>query len=1131
MRYLLKYVYFLLGSLAALQLPSGSISGQEIDPAKWDSPSAPLPPTEAPASEDGARAISSFKIPAGWKVELYAAEPMVANGVALHVDYDGTVLVCESFRQQQGIEDNRGHAQWLLDDLAAQTIEDRRDYILKHLGADAIKYTQQDDRIRLLRDTNGDGRADVSKVFADRFNTLLSGTGAGVLRYRGQTYYTCIPDLWMLSGNEADPDVATTRQVLHRGYGVRFAFRGHDSHAPVIGPDGRLYFSIGDRGYNIRTETAHWKDPSSGAVFRCNLDGSDLQVIATGLRNPQGLAFDEFGNLFTCDNNSDSGDQAKWFLIVPGGDYGWRMHYQYLPDRGPYNRERLWNVYDPATSVAYVIPPIANVSDGPSGLAYYPGTGLDESWQGSFFLCDFRGQTSTSGLRRLKNEPNGAFFKLSQSDEPLWQVLATDVKFSASGELFILDWVEGWVGEGKGRIYRAYDPAHRDSELARETAQLLSGNLWKAESKTLQGYLAHPDQRVRQEAQFELVRRDDIALLLAAASSATKSDPAIPPQLQLLARVHGIWGSFQWYRERALHHTSNDLQPFLSQIPTWLQDAEPTIRAIAAQQTTELEEAIDWNLLVDLVNDPDARVSYSAMISIGKHRLSSAGPSVLERLNTNADADPILRHGAVMALAGIDNPEIWKAAMQHSSPSVRLATAAALRRVQSPELGKLLKDGDIRVATEAARAIYDLSLSEILPNLADSLGVAGADDGFMRRALNANFLLGSKENAERLVVFAGSSSGSIERRIEALERLAEWDKLRPLDPVLNEYRPRAAAPLADAQSTVRAALPQLLATDPAIASKTSEVAALLGITEISPILESSFKNKSLPARQRVSALKSWFGMKGADLTTVLVEAAELDPAVEVRAAAMELLAQADAPKSEKFVANALRQGSPVEQQAALRAAGRMPQEVAMPLLTTATKLASTGQLKVDSHLELMDALAAQGADQLLVDFLANRPATNSSNITDKYPELLAGGNAEKGRQVFFEKTEVSCVRCHAIAGTGGAVGPELTNVASKKDKRYLLEAVIDPNAVIAEGFETQLVLDLEGVTHFGIVKRETDEFVELMNADGQLLRVPTADIDERRRGQSSMPTGMEEKLSKHELRDLVEYLGSLRDKP
>ena len=99
--------------------------------------------------------------------------------------------------------------------------------------------------------------------------------------------------------------------------------------------------------------------------------GSNLEVFATGLRNPQELAFDQYGNLFTGDNNSDSGDRARWVHVVQDGDTGWRMEYQYLSDRGPFNREKIWHPYNDDTP-AYIVPPIRNFADGPSGLVYYP---------------------------------------------------------------------------------------------------------------------------------------------------------------------------------------------------------------------------------------------------------------------------------------------------------------------------------------------------------------------------------------------------------------------------------------------------------------------------------------------------------------------------------------------------------------------------------------------------------------------------------------------------------------------------------------------------------------------------------------------------------------------------------------
>ena len=203
-----------------------------------------------------------------WQISLFAAEPDVANIVAFDVDNQGRVWVCESFRQNRGVTDNRGHDEtWLKRDLAAQTVQDRIDYHLELLGDQAATYTEQDDRIRLLIDSDSDGVADQATVFADHFNRLEDGTGAGVLARGNEVYFTNIPKLYKLVDADAD-GVADERVVMSDGYGVRVAFRGHDMHGLVIGPDGRLYFSIGDRGYHVMTQEGKLlHDPASGAVF------------------------------------------------------------------------------------------------------------------------------------------------------------------------------------------------------------------------------------------------------------------------------------------------------------------------------------------------------------------------------------------------------------------------------------------------------------------------------------------------------------------------------------------------------------------------------------------------------------------------------------------------------------------------------------------------------------------------------------------------------------------------------------------------------------------------------------------------------------------------------------------------
>src|SRR4029434_579873 len=106
---------------------------------------------------------------------------------------------------------------------------------------------------------------------------------------------------------------------------------GHDLHGMVLGPDGKLYFCMGDRGLNVTksVDGATVENPESRAVLRCNLAGTGLELFATGLRNPQELRFDQYGNLFTGDNNPDKGDPARWVYVCEGGDRGRRIGYQH----------------------------------------------------------------------------------------------------------------------------------------------------------------------------------------------------------------------------------------------------------------------------------------------------------------------------------------------------------------------------------------------------------------------------------------------------------------------------------------------------------------------------------------------------------------------------------------------------------------------------------------------------------------------------------------------------------------------------------------------------------------------------------------------------------------------------------
>ena len=264
----------------------------------------------------------------------------------------------------------------------------------------------------LLEDTNGDGAADKSSVYADNFRSPIDGVASGVLIRRNEVWFTNIPALWKFTGR----DKAATRTELLRGFGIRFNYTGHDLHGLIFGPDGRIYFSIGDRAASVKTkEGTELNAQDTGSVFRCWPDGTGLELFATGMRNPQSLAFNEYGDLFTGDNDSDQGDQERLVHLVEGGDSGWRIGYQFAPreNAGPWNAEKLWWPRH-AQQPAYLLPPICNVEDGPSGIAYHPGTGMVPGYEGRLFITHFKGAITHSGIYAYKMKPAGASFHRSQ---------------------------------------------------------------------------------------------------------------------------------------------------------------------------------------------------------------------------------------------------------------------------------------------------------------------------------------------------------------------------------------------------------------------------------------------------------------------------------------------------------------------------------------------------------------------------------------------------------------------------------------------------------------------------------------------------------------------------------------------
>lgn len=1070
---------------------------------------------------DAKLSTSRIKLPSGMKAELYASEPLLANPVAFCFDPKGNIYVAETFRIHEGVTDNRSHMYWLDDELALTTVADRDAKYRKHLKDKYFTYEKERDQVRKLIDSKGTGKPDQAFVFSDNYRKAVDGLGSGVLAHQGNIYFTCIPDLWLLRDTK-NTHRADVQKSLSTGYGVHTSFIGHDLHGLTVSPvDGRIYFSIGDRGANIVTKEGNKIEvPHTGAVFRCNPDGSDLELFAKGLRNPQELAFNDDGNLFTGDNNSDSGDRARFVYLPYGADCGWHIGWQYLESpysRGPWNSEYMWHP-PRSDQPAFIVPPLINLGDGPSGLVYYPGTGLPDKYQNHFFMCDFRGSPTSSGIRSFAVKPRGAGFSVVDSEQFAWGVLATDVDFGPDGGMYILDWVEGWGKTGKGRIHRIVDPNYVNSPQAKRIKELLASDWNKKNVAELVPLLMHVDRRVRMEAQSALVmhqeKQDAIDSIMSFIRKSSNES----------GKVFAIWTLGQLLKQSPSASASTALKE-------WLFGDNPRITLAVLKVLTEAKAPVilEAEEHVKLLQHSNDQVKAQAAQCLAAHPIETVYPSVCELLG-KAEKDPWLRHAATMALTSLVKkyPDLWKN-LATESATVRLAGVVAARKLLvEKQLMKFLSDADLTVQSEAIRALHDEpGLAEGKRELAGLQILAEYKVPVQLRLLHAQYQQGDAAAASKLAGFISNESRNTTLRLEALKMLTNWAKPSGRDWVVGLWRPIAPRSEQPAQQAVAAAFPHWLKVKPAVLTEAVRTVEKLQLKTLGEDILSLARNDNNNIELRLAAMQCAISLGTSGIEKIAENwISSHEP--KLRQAARTTMVKLHPDQAVSILERMYDQGGVREKQEAITQLANLKTSAADAILVRWLRAFAQGKSVPETQLELSEAvqqrnhaewnnLWKQGLDRLGQQgpYAEHRPA-------------LTGGNSETGRKIFFEKTAAACLRCHKVGKDGGEVGPELTLIGKEKNREYLLESLVDPNKTIAKGFELSIILTSDGVVHQGVVKKEDDKTVTIITPEAKTVVLKKADIEDRKTGKSAMPEDTMKHLSPRELRDLVEYLSGLK---
>jgi quinoprotein glucose dehydrogenase len=278
---------------------------------------------------------------------------------------------------------------------------------------------------------------------------------------------------------------------------------------------------------------------------------------------------------------------------------------------------------------------------------------------------------------------------------------------------------------------------------------------------------------------------------------------------------------------------------------------------------------------------------------------------------------------------------------------------------------------------------------------------------------------------------------------------------------------------------------------------------------------------------RVESLRALAALKDRGLRAAM-ENALADKDSRVRTEGRRILAKLQPQAAVPEMKKALAGGDTIDRQGAFTILGELRENAATELLETWLDKLLANQVPADVRLDLLDAVTKHQTPAIIkkvAQYESGRPA---GDPLAKWGESLLGGDAETGRRIFFERSEVSCLRCHKVQGAGGDVGPDLTGIGAKQKREYLLEAIVDPDKQIAQGYETVVLTLKDGKVKSGILKAEDKKEVRLMTAEGTVVLVPVGEIDSRSRGPSAMPADLMRHLSRRDLRDLVEFLAGLK---
>lgn len=998
------------------------------------------------------------------KIELFAEHPQIVTPTGIDVDYRGRIFAIESnthFRPA----DYKGHPS---------------------------------DRVLVMSDQDEDGKADNVTVFADglKFSmsvvvrpiwfpvysqTEIANSYSKLSNSKQSVYIATRSEIFLFHDDDGD-DRADRKESI-----VRLDTKGDYPHNGLAGfaidPLGWIYFGFGENlGADYRIIGSDGATLSGGGeggnIYRCRLDGSQLEYVATGFWNPHASCFDAFGRLFTVDNDPDSRPPCRLLHVIPGGDYG----YRFRNGRNGLHPFTAWNGEIPGT-----LPMVAGTGEAPSGILAYESDGLPEEYLGNLIATSwgdhridhFRLQTQGTSFRSLA-EP---LITGGENFRPVGIATAPD------GSLFCTDWVlADYKLHGHGRIWKisAVEPR-------RKPVQDLVA-LQQSPSSEIEGVT---------DLLF-LTRRLDVRRVAA----------------------RRLFEADQLPSEFPNQRSSREL---LSRAPlelAWLWGRKDARSGIPLPEQRPAAEVHKWSILVPLLSGADYSFERLSAKALTDRLIAGASGGLVSSSNPNtqfellaqlAELDFREHKSLIPIILSGDDPFVF-AVVVHSlatqfsqddfakflipdvTPDVK-ASGARVRqamllaaRKQSPGNGELAEFGLVDPDPDVRRLAVQWIAEEGLADLK-----ADVEEVFSSKAMTSDLFLAT---------------------LAALDMLngrnpAEFDKTPAEQHVLPLLMDENSSSPVRAQA-LRLVSPTDSALDEAL---------------FASLLKSDYEPLRIDAIRTLQAARP--EVSGALLRELV---ADEGLAVQLRADAIVGLAtvartESAGGPSRRLLKSFLNNGSlrplRIEALRAVRPLIFDDAEIRDAVLETARSLTKLADGELAANLADQIALAYSEAQLGSIDTIESLMNEKPTDRQQWLAQLNRGREADPnaGRRVFFHPNGPGCFKCHIIDGRGGRVGPDLSRAIGTMNRIQLIQSILEPSREIAPQFVSWTFETRAGKIVTGMIVHENKGKTIVGNPDGQLIELKTADIVTRAPQKISvMPEKLADRMTLQELRDLIAFL-------